>query len=116
MPFAWGTQDCCQFARKAVRAIRGKDPAWGMGLRRYKTARGALSNLHRLGGLESLPEHARLTEIPVRRAQRGDVVIGPVGERGEEALGIVIGAKAAFAGSNGLDFVPVLECRRAWRV
>ena len=115
-PFKWGTHDCCQFARRSVRELTGRDPARGLGLRNYKTARGALNNLRRLGGLEALAEKAGLPSIPVLRAQRGDVALARVGPRNDNALGIVVGAKAAFVGAHGLVFVPLGECLRAWRV
>jgi hypothetical protein len=115
-PFAWGTHDCCQTARAGVRAITGRDLGRGLGLRRYRTALGAAKQLARLGGIEAIPARAGLEEIPITYAKRGDVVLGPVGTTRELALGIVIGDKAAFAGTEGLDYLAVLECRRAWRV
>lgn len=110
MPFAWGMQDCCQFAREGVRAITGADPAKGWGLRRYTTARGAASTLKRIGGVSALPARAGLEPVRVALARRGDVV-----ER-EGTLGICIGAHVAFAGEGGLIFTPVLDCTSAWRV
>jgi hypothetical protein len=115
-PFAWGTHDCCQFARAAARAITGRDIARGLGLRRYTSAQGALRQLVRLGGIDHLPARAGLAEVPLTYAQRGDLVLGAVGPRQELALGVVIGDKAAFAAPQGLEHRPVLECVRSWRI
>jgi hypothetical protein len=112
-PFAWGTQDCCQFARHGVAALRGADPAKGLRLRRYTTAKGAAAVLARLGGLAAIPARCGLTEIPLTRAGRGDVVLGEF-ENGP-TLGLCAGEKSAFVGPGGLDFRPTLDCLRAWR-
>lgn len=114
MPFAWGSQDCCQFARHAVAALTGSDPAADWGLRPYRTAKGAAGQLARLGGIAALPGRAGLSEIPLLRAGRGDLALVP--NAGRPALGIVLGAKVAYVGEQGLAFVPVTACTNTWRV
>lgn len=116
MPFAWGSQDCCQFGRKAVHRLRGKDPTKGrrLGLRRYHTAAAAAKTLARLGGVEALPGRCGLVEISLVRASRGDLVLLEL--EGRPALGVCVGEKAAFPGKDGLVFHPTLSSRRAWRV
>lgn len=116
MSFAWGVHDCCQFARGDIIAITGRDPAASLKLRPYKTARGALGQLRRLGGVEAIPARLGLHEIALTYAQRGDLASGEVGSRAEVALGVVTGDKVAFACPEGLEFRPVTECRRAWRI
>lgn len=113
-PFAWGSQDCCQLARALVEVLTGTDPAAGWGLRAYRTARGAASQLRRLGGLEALPARAGCVEVAVLLAQRGDVALVP--NAGQPALGVVTSGGVAFAGEHGLCFVPLSVCTRAWRV
>lgn len=115
LPFAWGSHDCCQYVRRGLQAMCGRDPARGWGLRRYTTALGAQRQLDRLGGVEALPARAGLAEIPLRLAQRGDVVVG-VDPVGRIALGFATGTQAAFADPAGLLFMPLLNCRKAWRV
>lgn len=113
MPFRWGFHDCCQFARYAVEAQTGSDPAQEWKLRSYKTASGAARELRRLGGLENLPARAGAVEIRVTLARRGDIVLCPSGER--FALGVCLGAMTAAPTKHGLVFIPTLECSRAWR-
>jgi len=113
-PFAWGTQDCCQFARGAVKTQTGADPAKGWGLRPYKAARGAIGQLARLGGLEKLPERAGMQPVPVLMARRGDLVLVP--NETHPALGVVVGSKVAYPGKEGLIYVTLKMCTAAWRV
>jgi hypothetical protein len=115
-PFAWGVHDCCQFARAAVRIIRGRDITLGrrLGLRRYRTARTGLKLLEQLGGVAAIPARCGLAEINVKLAQRGDVVSAPF--PAGDALGVCLGQDSAFPGERGLLFIPTLECQRAWRV
>lgn len=114
LPFAWGEQDCCQFARGAVVAVTGWDPASDWGLRAYRSPRGGLAQLARLGGVAALPLRAGFLDVPVLLAQRGDLAL--LDNAGDPALGVVLGDSAAFAGKQGLEFVPVAQCSRAWRV
>ena len=114
MPFAWGVHDCCQFARRAIEAITGTDPAAAWDLPVYSTALPALRYLRAQGGLEALPVKAGFTAIPIARAGRGDIVLADFA--GAPVLGVCAGALAAFPGKTKLVFVPTLQCRGAWRV
>ena len=96
MEFAWGTHDCCQFARGAVAATTGVDPAAAWSLPEYHTCLSALRILKLNGGLAALPLKAGLQEISILRAGRGDIVLAPFGKR--EALGVCVGPLAAFPG------------------
>jgi hypothetical protein len=126
--FRWGKQDCCLFAADVVQELTGEDLAaeWRG---KYRTATGAERVLRPLGGINGLMDQlaarhglARLESAFL--AQRGDVVVldvPPADKRADKrvcgpALGICIGQKAAGAGPNGLVFVPIAQCRRAWRV
>jgi hypothetical protein len=115
VPFAWGVHDCCQFARHAAATVRRRDPSKGIGLRRYRTARGALKLLAALGGIEAIPGRCKLEEIPVAMAGRGDILCADDAE-GQSALGVCLGAFAAFPAKDGLVFTPTLSARRAWKV
>lgn len=116
MPFQWGVHDCCQFSRGNIVALTGRDPAATWRLRPYKTARGALGQLRRLGGIEALPAKAGLVEITLAYAGRGDLALGEDPDDGELVLGVVTGARTAFPTRIGLVFSPTLSCKRAWRV
>jgi len=116
MPFAWGTHDCCQFARRGAEAITGIDPGTIVAVGDYSDAAGAQAQLEALGGLEAIPQKCGFAEIPVTRAQRGDWVAGPFGREGKAAIGLCDGEKSAFLAAKELQFKATLECSRAWRV
>lgn len=72
--FSWGELDCCLLAADCCVAVCGVDPAERY-RGRYTTERGAkrvLANTH--GSLEAAWD-ACFERIPVRQAQRGDVVL-----------------------------------------
>lgn len=114
MPFAWGVQDCCQFAREAIRVQTGVDVASSWNLAPYASARGAAAVLRPLGGVSALPALAGLTETRLTMARRGDIVAVPVRRR--LALGVCMGELTAAPGKRGLEFHPTLSCSRAWRI
>jgi hypothetical protein len=111
-PFAWGSHDCCQFARRAIEAMTGTDPL--PGVPQYATAREAILILRILGGIEALPDQAGLGEVRLSLAGRGDLMSCQTGRH--IALGICIGRQAAFAGKAGLVYWPTMSCRKAWKV
>lgn len=118
-PFSWGSHDCALAACDVVLAITGIDlgePFRG----RYTDRAGAIVVLAARGGLETavaaIAADAGFLEVPVKRAQRGDVVLldtvdGP-------AVGVVDmdGCQAVFPGPEGAARVRLRDCRRAWRV
>ncbi len=114
IPFAWGTHDCGSFAAVCEEAVTG-ETQFGDVLGNYKTALGAARRLKRAGfdNIEALVA-ARLPEVPVNFAQRGDFVvintdIGP-------AIGVNLGDVAVVPGPDGLVRYPRSSVRRAWRV
>lgn len=115
-PFAWGSQDCCLFAADAVQAITGVDPA--ASLRGYTSKAEAVELIAKYGTLEDLVSgkcrEMNFVEVAPKLAQRGDLVVFE--NAGNPALGVCLGAHAAFPGKDGLVFHPLAECRRAWRV
>ena len=114
--FAWGRHDCATFAFDCAAAMTGVDRLADF-RGRYRTPKGAQRALRRIGGVTTLEDLATaLTKRPAlpETAQRGDLVLidsdlGP-------ALGVCLGARAAFVGAHGLAFVPTAAARRAWRV
>ena len=94
------------------------------GVRAYKTARGAVGAIGRLGGTldaaaTTLADKAGLREIAPAFAGRGCVVLadvetpeGPI----EPALGLVglDGTQAQFVGADGLVWRRLSDCHRAW--
>lgn len=99
-----------------MQAITGVDPA--ASLRGYASKVEAVELIAKYGTLEDLVSakcrEMNFAEVAPKLAQRGDLVVFDNG--GNPALGVCLGAHAAFPGKNGLVFHPLAECRRAWRV
>lgn len=110
-PFAWGSHDCALFAAEWVRICTGRDhaAAWRGA---YRTEKGAKIRMTRLGfsGVAAVAS-AFLSEIPVPRAKRGDLVLHPQG-----ALGVCNGLFSHFVTEAGLCVQETLACPRAWEV
>lgn len=112
-PFAWGTHDCCQFVRDALRLMTGRDIA----IPRYRTERGAVRALELLGGYEGAMAAYGAQPLPgPLLAQRGDVVMVKVDGLFEGALAICTGIAAHSVGPGGLEAAPQSQWLRAWRV
>lgn len=111
--FEWGFLDCVTFAANWRTIVTGRDPIaeWRW---TYKTEREALRLIARLGcdGLEALG--TRLFGPPdllgPKFAGRGDIVLA------QDALGISLGARGAFLGRDGLEFLPARDFKTVWRV
>lgn len=113
-PFVWGQHDCAIWALDVRRLLTGgPDVVTWRG--RYKTLIGSQRAMRKMGW-RSLENGARaLIGAPLQGvlfAQRGDLVLSG----GDPALGVCLGAQAAFVGLDGLQFVSLSDCRLAWRV
>ena len=124
--FVWGKNDCCLLLCDCILAMTGVDIAVPEFRGKYKTKKKAYALIKKVGGdrgVEGVAEviFARygVTEVPVAYAQRGDCVLAeveiPGGEQGP-ALGIVVGRHSAFMSGEGLIYIPIDQCSRAWRV
>lgn len=118
--FVYGTWDCALFACAAIAALTDKDVA-GAFRGQYADAAGCDRLLAAQGGLEALATGIAnghdFAPIPIRSAQRGDVVLATIA--GRDTLGVCLGRTAAFAvAPRGLAQVPILHAalRRAWRI
>ncbi len=114
-PFVWGVNDCCLFTSDWILKVTLEDPAITLGLRgTYSTALEAARILERLGGAEALPGLAGYEEVPLKYAQRGDMVSleSPTGI----VLGVCLGRQVISAGPLGAAFDTTLKGRKAWRV
>lgn len=121
-PFSFGVNDCAMFAADAIHVMTGLDIAAEV-RGQYDSRESSQTLLAGLTGGGWLEEYAVLVanregmqEVGIRFARRGDMVlmhqeVGP-------SLGIVSldGMRALFAGVDGLERFPVLDCSRAWRV
>lgn len=72
--FSWGENDCCLFAADCCVAVCGIDPAEQY-RGRYRTEIGAKRALKQVHGSLEAAWDACFERIPVRLAQRGDVVM-----------------------------------------
>ena len=82
---------------------------------RYRTARGAVRVMRRLGwsSLEAAGRDLLGNPLPsVQLAQRGDLVLANTGL----GFGVCLGARAAGIASSGLILVPMSACALCWRV
>ena len=104
------------WAAAAVQAQTGVDLAASL-RGRYNSAKTARALIRGEfdGSIENIPAAVGLEEVPLVRCQRGYVVSAAFPRRGV-ALGVCLGHKAAFAGRKGLVFVPMVDCKRSWRI
>ncbi len=115
--FRWGSNDCCMFASDVALAMCGRDMAADY-RGKYSSALGARRLLGAggvAGAMAKASVQVEFPEIPVMCAQRGDVVMYD-SERGGDALGICLGMYCAFTGPDGITFISLRYCRKAWRV
>ena len=123
-PFRWGQCDCVLFACDAMMASIGQD--LGQRFRgKYKTALGAARQIKWYGGgglevaAEKMTRDEDIEEVPVKFAQRGDVVLMDLSAEESvagPALAVCVGTEIAFIGPNGLGFAPINRARRAWAI
>ena len=112
--FEWGKADCALFCLYAEKAICGSS-RFDDFIGKYRSAAGSARALLKIGaGDLATSVGARLREIKVLEAQRGDVALidTPLGD----ALSLVVGDKVAAMGKDGLIFLPLMSAKKAWKV
>lgn len=121
--YVLGEHDCFRVACAAVEALTGVD-LWPQWAGRYRTRREAADLIARYAWKAGAGRGADLftaafsrlfgTEpVPVKLARRGDIL--EYVDR-EPHLAVCMGRAAAALGERGLRFVPVENCRHAWRI
>lgn len=118
LPFQWGRSDCAHFAAGWLRVLGYPDPFEGFG--QWSSAIGAAREARARGGFATaIAERLAVLgcpEIPVRAAQRGDLVLLQLDAR-RQALGIAAGHVAIAPGQTDLVRLPlILHAVRAWSV
>lgn len=114
--WVWGRHDCCQFVRRWVEEVTGRDPAAAW---RYSTEQGAALLASRSGGLVAL--FGRLAETaglaPTSEPQAGDVGVINIltGEGARHVGAICTGPGWAVASDRGLLRVRAAPLA-AWRL
>lgn len=110
-PFEWGVNDCCQFARRVVTAVRGEDPAPHLV---YRDEAGAKAILDEHGGLEPLvSDLLGAPALATTRLVPGDLCLVRVPE---PALGVVAGDGALCVARNRVVRVPASRIMRGWSI
>lgn len=112
-PFVWGEHDCVLFATRVAAELTGVDRAapWRG---RYRNQFGAEKILRQAGGLAVLVTRQFGDPMPVERARRGDLLLA-CRDTGM-AVGVCVGTRGAFAGPEGLAFLPLNQCVQAWLI
>lgn len=114
-PFEFGTFDCCFFAGGAVAAMTGRDV-----MAEYRDtvhdARSSAVYVDAHGGVAAmLAAKKEFTEVPILRAQRGDVILMDSPD-GRGVVGVCTGAAVAYVQPEGLATAPLRAVgKRAWR-
>lgn len=113
-PYQWGATDCVLFGADCVEVMTGEDLAAEY-RGTYDDALGAARIIARAGA-GSLGEFVALylPEIPVSRAQRGDIVIadGPEGD----FVAVCQGATCVGPSARGLIHIKTLQAKQAFKV
>lgn len=112
-PFAWGTADCCQFAREAAWQLHGiafEAPA-------YVSERDAVRTLRRLGGYPGLLTAAGLQRRrAIIAARQGDFVIFAHEGPGlfDQGIALVTGTHAHAPTAVGIMSIPRAQWVECW--
>lgn len=113
-PFQYGSADCGAFAGGAVHAMMGVNPHAQIA-GRYKSLRGALRVIKRLGYADHIEFAAAFgEEVEPLFAQFGDIAVVD-GEDGP-ALGVVLGPQIEARSPQGRAVLPLTAAKRAFRV
>lgn len=116
-PFDWAGNNCCFFACDWIAALTAIDPAADL-RPQVASAADAVRVLTEQGGVEQIAasrcQQYGWPEVAPAFAQRGDIAM--VSTDHGPALGVVIGAKIAHPGPEGLTFLPLTAALRAWHV
>ena len=113
-PFVWGQHDCALWAFDLRRDLTSGDDVAALWRGRYRTGRGAVRVMRRLGWLSLETAGRDLLGEPLlslHLARRGDLVLA----NSSLGFGICLGARAAGIAPSGLVLVPLSACALAWR-
>lgn len=116
-PFHWERNNCAFFAADWVALLTGVDLACSY-REQVTSARAAVKLMRRPGGVVSLATEALMRwnclEVHVAYANRGDLVTTET--KHGPAFGVFLGHCGAFAGPDGITFVPCEQLTQAWRI
>src|ERR1041385_7487616 len=106
-PFSYGRFDCCLFVCDAITAMTGTDPA-----ARFRGTYSSLKEARRYGSVRKITEQVttefEMPEIPVLRAQRGDIVL--IKRSRDYSLGLVgLSGSIAVLIKSGFTHIPLTQ-------
>lgn len=111
-PFAWGLNDCCLFAARAIDAMTDSDLELELASQ-YSDEETALAYIASHGSLEAAVT-SHLGEPAEGRALRGDVVM--CANDGNPCVGVCVGSTVACMGQAGLVFLPRQDITKRWSI
>lgn len=123
-PFAWGSNDCCTFARAAYVALMGEDPP---GFPRWDSRAQAAELLAERSLEDRLTDILGAPKYGYAFARRGDLVMMPaIAGRNLPAelgyIGVAIGVSIACLAERsekfvgGVVFVPIDKGQQTWQI
>jgi hypothetical protein len=120
--FAYGSWDCCLFVCDAIREMTGVDPAQDF-RGKYQSRKQAYALIRDSSGAgsvqavtASIAAKFHMPEIPVRRAQYGDLVL--IERPNDYSLGLIAlnWSEIIACRARGLSRISLNHAVRAWRV
>lgn len=124
-PFAYGNNDCARFVGETIFALTGTD-VYAEFRGKYGDLKSSLKVMKAACGsadIEAIAEYIAgkygMPSVEPHYAQRGDMVLLPVGADGALALGVVghDNLNAHVVGESGMLRIPFVKiAKKAWRV
>lgn len=114
-PFAYGSFDCGLFVADAIQAMTGTDVA-----ARFRGTYSSFKQVRKHGSVRQIAEQVAaefgMAEVPLLRAQRGDMAL--IQRPRDYSLGLVDlgGMHLAVAVKTGIVRIPLSAAWRAWRI
>lgn len=120
--FAYGSWDCCLWVCSAIQVMTGIDPSqdfrgkYRSRKEAYALIKAATEAASVQAVVESITAKFEMPEIPVRRAQYGDIVL--VERPNDFSLGLIAlnWSEIIACRARGLYRIPLNLALRAWRV
>lgn len=112
--FSWRAHHCGDFAARWVKIRTGRDPLAGI---ESAGLNGAVAVCRRYGSLhDAVTALLGTPEIPLLKAQPGDIVMMRTDSAIGAALGICCGREVAYTSPGGVVWVSIGSGVTAWRV
>jgi hypothetical protein len=121
-PFVYGSWDCCLFVCSAIYEMTGVDPAqdfrgnYNSRGEAYRSIKAATGSGSVQAIVANITAKLQMPEIPVRRAQTGDIVL--IERARDFSLGLIAlsWSEIIVCRARGLCRISLTHSVRAWRV